>query len=475
MRRSPIECGGDIPVKNTFVHFVEDRPIKLVERWSSCPGNLQPYRTEKMATMCTRDEDEFEVPDAVQSSCEFSEPSLRQPKTQPQSRVETDVDAEVKKDQELRLSKMINREITHAASKGNVRAVLDVTWHRLTSMNGVNLATALHRIARHSCEDHSQVSEVILHPCFNPMLKAIERKATFAMESGQDSNSAEAQSAGFPAQCASIIAWSCATLSVRDDRMLEVLAELAGPRLRELKPYEVTNLVWAFAKLSVPCTLLFRNAAQLLQTRQRGEYKVQCLSAAAWSFAKAPALPRTTQTQLFKSIGDEMAPQVNGLKAQEMANTVWSFGQLNVKHQRLFEEICQTITSPPGVSRFSVSHLSSIMMGFAKVHFQQPDVIGKICGVMLRNSHSLTPEQSSGLLWSLAELDVRDRSLLVQKLLDMAAADISSFKHQELNVLMWAARALCPKHQAFFDACKVLRGEATYRDGLPDEELTFPD
>ena len=70
---------------------------------------------------------------------------------------------------------------------------------------------------------------------FQPMMKAIEkqgswfygpgcsgrlflrrkktklRKARFAVESGQDSNSVEAQSAGFPAQCASIIAWSCAT------------------------------------------------------------------------------------------------------------------------------------------------------------------------------------------------------------------------------------------------------------------------
>ena len=79
-----------------------------------------------------------------------------------------------------------------------------------------------------------------LAPGFGPMIKAIERqlvvgcasegkasagklvkhlqwhmlcrKARFAVESGQDSNSAEAQSAGFPAQCTSIIAWSCATL-----------------------------------------------------------------------------------------------------------------------------------------------------------------------------------------------------------------------------------------------------------------------
>eukprot|EP00439_Symbiodinium_sp_Y106_P068617 s2070_g11.t1 len=253
---------------------------------------------------------------------------------------------------------------------------------------------------------------------FGPMMKAIERKATFALESGQDSNSAEAQSAGFPAQCASIIAWSCATLSalasVRDEGMFGILAELAGPRLRELKPYEVTNLIWAFAKLAVPCVQLYQNAAKMLQTRRHGEYKAQCLSAAVW----------TAQIQLFKSIGDEMAPQVASLKPQEMANTVWSFGRVRVKHQRLFEEICGTFANNPGASRFSIPQLTSILMGCAQVRFQQPEVIGRISAVMLRNSHALTAEQMSCVLWSLAELDAHDR--------DMAAADLTAFKHEEL-------------------------------------------
>ena len=59
---------------------------------------------------------------------------------------------------------------------------------------------------------------------------------------------------------------------------------------------QVTNLIWAFAKLSVPCAPLYqslastltqqqnlpdkvyelRNAAKMLQARQRGEYKASC-------------------------------------------------------------------------------------------------------------------------------------------------------------------------------------------------------
>lgn len=478
MRTTQAEGYGDIPVKNTFVHFVEGGPFcDIVERWSSCPANLESNKIEttSVATVLPSDEprgNRSDDDEKDQRRRSLQECQLRwavdKAKTQPQLRTDiTVVEGEVPatRAHELRLSKTINREITHAASKGKARAVLDVTWSRLTSMNGVNLATALHRIARHSTEDPSQISDVHLHPGFGPMMKAIERKATFALESGQDSNSAEAQSAGFPAQCASIIAWSCATLSVRDEGMFGILAELAGPRLRELKPYEVTNLIWAFAKLTVPCVPLYQNAAKVLQTRRHGEYKAQCLSAAVWSFAQSAALSRTAQIQLFKSIGDEMAPQVASLKPQEMANTVWSFGRVRVKHQRLFEEICGTFANNPGASRFSIPQLTSILMGCAQVRFQQPEVIGRISAVMLRNSHALTPEQTSCVLWSLAELDAHDRVLLVQKLLDMAAADLTSFKHEELHNVMTAARTLCPQHRVLFDAYQAIFGEDRSRDG----------
>ena len=100
--------------------------------------------------------------------------------------------------------------------------------------------------------------------------------------------------------------------------------------------------------------------------------------------------------------------------------------------------------------RISLIHLAHfgdvlglLMAFFLQVHFRHSESISKICGVILRNSHSLTPEESqlgknlelrckipiyhaspnrlhhrSSLLWSLAELNVRDRTLLVQKILD---------------------------------------------------------
>ena len=49
----------------------------------------------------------------------------------------------------LKQRKRINRKLTQAAN-GNATAVLDLVSEELALMNGVNMATALHRVARHS-------------------------------------------------------------------------------------------------------------------------------------------------------------------------------------------------------------------------------------------------------------------------------------------------------------------------------------
>ena len=74
-----------------------------------------------------------------------------------------------------------------------------------------------------------------------------------------------------------------------------------------------------------------RSVASILLSRRRGEYKTQCLAAAAWSFAKAPAPARSAQS-LFKSLADEIRPQMSSLKPGEVVNVVWSLGQLKIKH-----------------------------------------------------------------------------------------------------------------------------------------------
>eukprot|EP00913_Durusdinium_trenchii_P000548 g504.t1 len=180
----------------------------------------------------------------------------------------------------LKQRKRINRKLTQAAN-AHATAVLNV---ELTLMNGVNMATALHRIARHCVKGEAgpdgaapeAKKEVEAHPAFAALLKTLEQHAEMSLSADHDTaeecpiapvsrktcidrvirpdptpgmSGRRCWQEIMPAQCASIIAWSLACLDVQNDRLLVVLAALAKPHLQDFKFYEVTNMLWAYAKL----------------------------------------------------------------------------------------------------------------------------------------------------------------------------------------------------------------------------------
>eukprot|EP00438_Fugacium_kawagutii_P032183 Skav234191 [mRNA] locus=scaffold1413:90157:107622:+ [translate_table: standard] len=130
---------------------------------------------------------------------------------------------------QVRVHKVINRKLTDAAGKGG-REVLEVVRAELDHMNGVNLATALHRIARSCVENEAEhaassqlaaIQEVLSHPAFPALLAAIERSSKESLVGGR-----EAEEIYMPAQCASIVAWSLAWLNLRQSKLFNLLGEV---------------------------------------------------------------------------------------------------------------------------------------------------------------------------------------------------------------------------------------------------------
>ncbi len=58
------------------------------------------------------------------------------------------------------------------------------------------------------------------------------------------------------------------------EELFAQIAAIVEPNLGELKSYELSNLLWAYAKLHMPAPELFSAAAERLLTRKEGEYKV---------------------------------------------------------------------------------------------------------------------------------------------------------------------------------------------------------
>ena len=128
--------------------------------------------------------------------------------------------------------------------------VLRVAGTNLHLMNGVNLATAIHRLAR-ACEgSKANADQVTSDPVFQLMLEIAECKALQEFQLRDTS---------MPGNCCTIITWSCAVLRIFVPSLLGVLARVASRQDREcLQPsfsqafYDLGNEVVG------PCKVLGR-------------------------------------------------------------------------------------------------------------------------------------------------------------------------------------------------------------------------
>eukprot|EP00434_Breviolum_minutum_P029296 symbB.v1.2.025911.t1/scaffold2550.1/size76503/5 len=339
---------------------------------------------------------------------------------------------------------VINRKLTDAAGKGG-RGVLEVVRVELDHMNGVNLATALHRIARrcveneadHSASSQQAINEVLSHPAFPALLEAVEQRSKESLAGGR-----EAEEIHMPAQCASIVAWSLAWLHLRQSKLFIVLGELAAPRLAEFKPYEVTNMLWAYAKLKEWNAQLFSAVAARLCGRQKWEFKAQCLSVAAWSFT----MMKWRDENLFQSMAEELSGQATLLKPQEISNTLWAFGKQKIAHKELFEALGWSAFELVWQARFKPKELANCLSAFARVGLSHPNLFNNAINMVIRRTPDFTARQIASILWAYQRLEVDNRWELAVKVLSSVVA-CRTFSPEDLCLILQSA-CCCGVHSS---------------------------
>ena len=243
------------------------------------------------------------------------------------------------KRQNLTMQKRINKDLVVAGRKNGFE-VLKVATKNLDTMNGVNLATAFHRIAKGTTDEVEAVSG---SSGFTSMLVAAERYAEQELTHRDGS---------LPANCCTIIAWSCAQLRLFQIPLFAKLAKVATPRIRSCQPYEVTNLLWAFAEfykfeqdaaaeLSTELRSLLDGVADLFCGRAAGEFKVQVLTSALMSVSAIPWDQSFSQTWLFNTTFHELASRWDEMAPQGKAHVAVALERLRVK----CNHFCETVLS----------------------------------------------------------------------------------------------------------------------------------
>ena len=168
-------------------------------------------------------------------------------------------------------------------------------------MNDVNISTALHRICR-ACQGRPDMAQQIKsHADFQRLVRAAEKLL--------------ADPKKMAAKCCTVIAWSLASLRIFKASLFGRLAErlAASADLSRCEPYEITNLLWAYAvlcrqrrnlggELLAAIQALSATLTEIL--RRAGTWKTQVLVSALVSLAVLPW--QSSSLPVFISILDEL-------------------------------------------------------------------------------------------------------------------------------------------------------------------------
>mmetsp|Transcript_9873 Transcript_9873/g.16356 ORF Transcript_9873/g.16356 Transcript_9873/m.16356 type:complete len:973 (-) Transcript_9873:115-3033(-) len=355
----------------------------------------------------------------------------------------------------LQYHKDINRWLTRVAELGDLDQLLNAILSAMSDMNGINLATALHRIAKLSTEDTWQPANASgrlwQHLAFEDLFNNIHRHIDQHSLCQQTDLSVPPRPDEMPVQCMSIVAWSCITLGMVNKSLFVSIAEIAAPRLNQFQPFELTNLVWALAKADLAPPELLRGAMLKVAQRRPGQFRAQCLSILLWSFATA----RCCQPEVFTDVAKELVSHTERMRPTEISNTLWAFAKTGCSHPELFKTLGNSVIKDSKMWLFRPQELSNTLWAYATAGVQHVQFFGLAEVLALQKRNELSPQNIANILWSYAKMQVSCKVDLFGTLLHISINMVSNFKPEEIASLTWAAAQMCPDHIEFFDAAAL--------------------
>jgi len=323
----------------------------------------------------------------------------------------------------------INSQIITVSESGNLMELATTIEAYVSQMNLVNISTAFHRIARLWTTSEDQEAAMTVKGVVQALIHQANTVLARASASGTKPS----------AQALANITWAMVTLNAMDENLLQAIATPAQGQVRNFKPFELSTILWSYAKLSTlnpdACSCarpLFEAAASCVPGLLE-EFTLRCLVTIVWSYATF----RRKEEALFQSIGDHLISQVHTANCGELANTAWAYGLLQIQHERLFQELARRATVR--LQDFKQQEVAGIMWGFAANNFFQAAFFNNAS--LAAQRLVLTPQQLTNILWALTRRKCRQSSLqsAVMALLPAATRQLDRFSMPEIAICSLAA------------------------------------
>lgn len=325
---------------------------------------------------------------------------------------------------------MLNQRIVASTSVSAVFSEVAGACEKGIPLNSVNLATALHRVAR--C-GNAQVFDKLLH---NEDYLYLINEVITRLESDKSDD--------FKPREIANTAWGVAKAQVTVPKLFANLCRAAvNFGLENFKPQELSNCVWA---CSTSCNHYSCTSAQRAEFQtflpdffQRVEAEIVRRSPLK---AGAPTSNAPTSDPDAYAHSSFKAPQPQGLsdfKPQELSNTLWSFATLACDHVDVFKVIEQEMLSRglDGYVAQTLPSLSGPTANSAHIFI----FIFIIC-----THHTLilvlicryVAQDIANSVWAFVTAGTSTEQVLALVEQDVTRRGVECFKSQELANLVWA-------------------------------------
>mmetsp|Transcript_41437 Transcript_41437/g.96334 ORF Transcript_41437/g.96334 Transcript_41437/m.96334 type:complete len:787 (+) Transcript_41437:2478-4838(+) len=323
----------------------------------------------------------------------------------------------------------INSQIITVSESGNLMELATTIEAYVSQMNLVNISTAFHRIARlwTTNDDHDAALAV------KGVVQALINQANTVLARASASGTKPS------AQALANITWAMVTLNTMDENLLQAIAIPAQGQVKNFKPFELSTILWSYAKMSTSnpdacsCARPLFEAAAACVPGLLEEFTLRCLVTIVWSYATF----RHKEEALFQSVGDHLISQVHTASTGELANTAWSYGLLQIQHDRLFQELARRANVR--LQDFKTQEITGLMWGFAANNFFQTAFFNN--AALAAQRLVLTPQQMTNILWSLTRRKCKQSSLqaAVMALLPAATRQLDRYNMAEIAICSLAA------------------------------------
>eukprot|EP00927_Polykrikos_kofoidii_P016344 TRINITY_DN17378_c0_g1_i1.p1 TRINITY_DN17378_c0_g1~~TRINITY_DN17378_c0_g1_i1.p1 ORF type:complete len:887 (+),score=111.98 TRINITY_DN17378_c0_g1_i1:184-2844(+) len=198
--------------------------------------------------------------------------------------------------------------------------------------------------------------------------------------------------------------WAMAHLTSVHAPLLHVLSRKAISEMSRGNQQNLTNTVWAFAQMRFANSTLFLSLAREI-VGSISEFRPRDISITAWSFARMEIRDDALMDAIQIAARQRLVDSPWG--TQELANLVWSFALLDVRHLSLLEESSRVAASMCS-EEFTQQELTNIIWSHAGLRFRHEPLLAELSKRTVVMLSEFNAQSLASAAWGFEVLNWRD-------------------------------------------------------------------